>query len=76
MTTGYIICSNEGVTNEKIHSSKINSGELWMNLAAEALRLPVYKVAGVINPAPGGGASNPAPFTIFPYAAYLPLTTK
>lgn len=30
----------------------------------------------VINPGPGGGNSNPATFTIYPYAVFLPITLK
>ncbi|HUM69301.1 MAG TPA: beta-propeller fold lactonase family protein, partial [Chloroflexota bacterium] len=30
----------------------------------------------VINPGPGGGVSNPATFTIYPYAIFLPITIK
>ena len=29
-----------------------------------------------VNPAPGGGESNPAPFTILPYALYLPMLIR
>ncbi len=30
----------------------------------------------VVNPGPGGGPSNPATFTIYPYAVYLPMLVK
>lgn len=30
----------------------------------------------VVNPAPGGGGSNPATFTIYPYALFLPIIIR
>ena len=54
----------------------VSGGELWVTLNSFDVAFGGSGAVTVVNPAPGGGASNPASFTIFPYAAYMPLTIK
>ncbi len=54
----------------------IGESELWVTLTSLDVAFGGSGAVTVLNPGPGGGASNPASFTIFPYAAYMPLTIK
>ena len=54
----------------------ISETELEMTLTAVDLAFPGTGVVTVLNPAPGGGESNPATFTLYAYQVYLPYTIR
>ncbi len=54
----------------------ISENEIWVTLNSLDVAFGGSGAVTVLNPTPGGGASNPAPFTIFPYAIYMPMTIK
>ncbi|MBK7917767.1 MAG: beta-propeller fold lactonase family protein [Chloroflexi bacterium] len=51
----------------------ISETELQMTLTAYDLAFPGFGAITVLNPAPGGGESNPATFTMVAYTVYIPL---
>ena len=50
----------------------INDTELQMTLTAYDVAFPGFGSIKVVNPAPGGGESNPVTFTLYAYQVYLP----
>ncbi len=52
------------------------SCDLWETLNGLEVAFGGSGAVTVVNPAPGGGASNPAEFTIYAHAVYLSMTVK
>jgi len=54
----------------------VSENELWVTLNGFDVAFGGSGAVTVVNPTPGGGSSNPAAFTIFAYATYLPMTVR
>jgi len=54
----------------------VSESEVWLTLNAFDVAFGGSGAVAIANPAPGGGTSNPAEFTIYPYGIYMPLTIR
>jgi hypothetical protein len=54
----------------------VSESEVWLTLNSFDVAFSGSGAVSIANPAPGGGTSNPAAFTIYPYGIYLPLAIR
>jgi hypothetical protein len=54
----------------------VSESEVWLTLNSFDVAFGGSGAVSIANPAPGGGMSNPAVFTIYPYGIYLPLAIR